>query len=241
MYAVTGMPHAHGTGDARPSSTIEDYLVTVYRLGVAGEPVIGARIADALGVAPATVTEMLGRLRAAGLLAPGRPIELTADGLSMARTLVSRHRLAERFLVDVLGFGWDQVHEEAHRLEHALSAQVTERLAALLGHPTTCPHGHPIMEDGAAEPDLPLVPLSGLRSGDVAVVRRVATEDSELLALLTSLGIGLGTELTVAGTDAYGGPVRLEVAGERRALGPRAAREVLVEVRVRTASGSRPG
>jgi Fe2+ transport system protein FeoA len=150
--------------------------------------------------------------------------------LRLARTLVSRHRLAERFLVDVLGFGWEDVHEEAHRLEHAFSPQVTERLAAFLGHPQTCPHGHPIMEDGSAEPDLSLRPLSELRRGESGVVRRIAHEDHDLLARLSDLGVALGSRVEVSGDgSAAQGAVEVELDGRRRSIEPGAAAEVLVE------------
>lgn len=221
------MPATH-TG---PSSVIEDYVLAVYRMQAAGEPVVGARLAERLGVAPASVTEMATRLRRDGLLRAGRPIGLSPEGLRLARTLASRHRLVERFLVDVLGFGWDEVHDEAHRLEHALSAEVTERLAELLGHPATCPHGHPIMEDGAEEPRLELQPLTALGLGHAAVVRRIADEDSALLALLTALGIGLDTEVRVERVDPYGGPLHLDVGGRHEVIGKQAADAVLVESR----------
>lgn len=205
-----------------PSQTIEDYLVTIYRLGVGGAPVRGTELAEQLGVSPAAVTEMVARMRAAGLVSDARRIALSAEGLRLARTLVSRHRLAERFLVDVLGFGWEDVHEEAHRLEHAFSPQVTERLAAFLGHPETCPHGHPIMEDGSAEPDVALRPLSTLRPGEAGVVRRIAHEDHDLLAGLSQAGVSLGAHVEVVG----GG--RFSVAGREVALAQGVAAEVLV-------------
>ena len=220
----------------RPSSTIEDYLVTIYRLSVTGRPVQGTHLADQLGVSPAAVTEMVGRLRGNGLLTGSRRIELSAHGLELARTLVSRHRLAERFLVDVLGFGWEDVHDEAHRLEHAFSPRVTERLAAFLGHPKTCPHGHPIMEDGALEPALSLKALSGLGAGECGVVRRIAHEDHDLLAELSRVGIGLGSEIRVVHS---GPPLRAEIDGNEHALSAAVAGEVLVEssVPAGTASG----
>jgi DtxR family Mn-dependent transcriptional regulator len=206
----------------RRSSTIEDYLVTIYRLAVAGRPVQGIQLAEQLGVSPAAVTEMVGRLRTAGLLTSARRIELSESGLGLARTLVSRHRLVERFLVDVLGFGWEDVHEEAHRLEHALSARVTERLADFLGHPATCPHGHPIMEDGAVEPNVELQPLSSLSPGDEGVVRRIAHEDHSLLAGLSELGVGLGTRVRVL----PGGSVQVE--NHERVIPSEVAAEILV-------------
>ena len=214
--------------ETRRSSTIEDYLVSIYRLAVDGRAVLGTQLAEQLGVSPAAVTEMVARLRAGGLLTASRRIELSAEGLRVARTLVSRHRLAERFLVDVLGFGWEDVHEEAHRLEHAFSPQVTERLAAYLGHPQTCPHGHPIMEDGAAEPDLALRPLTEMGSGEGGVVRRIAHEDHDLLASLSGLGVRLGSSLRVRDAAAAGG-VAVEVDGSVRNLAREAAAEVLVE------------
>jgi DtxR family Mn-dependent transcriptional regulator len=216
------------------SSTVEDYVITIYRMWANGEPVLGARVAEHIGVAPATVTEMVARLRSQGLLSAGRTIELSPTGLRLARALASRHRLAERFLVDVLGFGWDEVHEEAHRLEHALSPRVTERLAALLGHPATCPHGHPIMEEGNAEPDLHLQPLTALAPGTAGTVRRIAHEEPELLGLLTSLGIGLGTEIRVAGRGRDAGTtgvgsLSLDVAGKPQVIDFETASAVLVE------------
>jgi DtxR family Mn-dependent transcriptional regulator len=215
------------------SSTVEDYIIAIYRMWANGEPVLGARLAEHLGVAPATVTEMVARLRNQGLLTAERAIELSPSGLRLARALASRHRLAERFLVDVLGFGWDEVHEEAHRLEHAMSPRVTERLAALLGHPATCPHGHPIMEEGNAEPELHLQPLTSLSPGSTGTVRRIAHEEAELLSLLTSLGIGIGTEIRVAGRGRATGTaldsLSLDVAGTSQVIDREAATAVLVE------------
>jgi DtxR family Mn-dependent transcriptional regulator len=211
------------------SSTVEDYIIAIYRMWANGEPVLGARLAEHLGVAPATVTEMVARLRNQGLLTAGRAIELSPSGLRLARALASRHRLAERFLVDVLGFGWDEVHEEAHRLEHAMSPRVTERLAALLGHPATCPHGHPIMEEGNAEPELHLQPLTSLSPGSTGTVRRIAHEEAELLSLLTSLGIGIATEVRVTTRAASSAALGIEVSGTPQQIPVDTAAAVLVE------------
>lgn len=211
-----------------PSQTIEDYLVSIYRLGVGGGPVRGTELAEQLGVSPAAVTEMVSRMRAGGLVGDARRISLSPEGLRLARALVSRHRLAERFLVDVLGFGWEDVHEEAHRLEHAFSPQVTERLSAFLGHPATCPHGHPIMEDGSEEPSVVLRPLTALASGESGVVRRIAHEDHDLLAALKALGLGLGSRVLMR-DGAPEGPVSVELDGTPQRIGRAAAAEVLVE------------
>lgn len=187
------------------TSAVEDYVLAVYRLWANGEPVQVTRIAEELKVAPASVTEALGRLRTMGLLAPGRRVELTEAGRRLARSVASRHRLVERFLVDVLGFGWDEVHDEAHRLEHALSPRVAERLDAFLGHPSTCPHGHPIMLDGRSEPDVPLATLGSLPPGSRAVVRRIAHEEGDLLRRLGHLGLVPGSQVEVVGPTPEGG------------------------------------
>ena len=211
---------------ARHSEAIEDCVLAIYRLAARQGTVRGTALAAELHLAPATVTEMLGRLRSAGLVVEGRPVRLSDEGLRMARALASRHRLAERFLVDALGLDWEDVHEEAHRLEHALSPRVTERLAAMLGHPTTCPHGHPIMEDGGEEPDEHLQPLSDVPPGGVAIVRRIAVEEHDLLADLRRLGIGLDSSVSVDARD--GTDLRVRVAGRSGRLPREQARSVLV-------------
>src|SRR5438067_10005748 len=128
------------------STTVEEYLETIYNMNMEDEVVIGARLAEKFGVAPPTVTEMLKRLMRDGYVEMDnkRQITLTEAGNAAAEAVLRRHRLTERFLVDMLGMQWHQVHEEAHRLEHFISGAVEARVIASLHNPTTCPHGNPI-------------------------------------------------------------------------------------------------
>src|SRR5438045_7216666 len=126
----------------------DEYLQTIFWLEEAGLPITGANVARALQVAPPTVHEMVGRLEADGYITrdTDRSLVFTDDGREHAAGVVRRHRLIERFLTDVLGIPWDEVHEEAERLEHAMSPVLEERMLAAIGDAKTCPHGHPIVE-----------------------------------------------------------------------------------------------
>jgi DtxR family Mn-dependent transcriptional regulator len=128
------------------SAKNEEYLEAIYNMEMEGDVVIGARLAEKFKVKAPTVTEMLQRLEKAELIAmdQNRHIALTAAGVDLAEQVLRRHRLTERFLVDMLGMQWHQVHEEACRLEHYISGAVEARVLAALGQPTTCPHGNPI-------------------------------------------------------------------------------------------------
>ena len=129
------------------SENIEEYLETICKLEQAASPVATSALARQLGISPASVSEMAMKLAEQGLVTrePYKGVALTAKGKHQALILIRRHRLWERFLTDVRGLPWDQVHEEACRLEHVTSRQVEERLAQLLGEPETCPHGYPIL------------------------------------------------------------------------------------------------
>src|SRR5437764_13774723 len=128
------------------SANVEEYLETIYNMNMEDEVVIGARLAEKFGVAPPTVTEMLKRLMRDGYVEMDqkRQVTLTEAGNQAAEAVLRRHRLTERFLVDMLGMQWHQVHEEACRLEHFISGAVEARVVTTLNHPTTCPHGNPI-------------------------------------------------------------------------------------------------
>src|SRR6266700_3404735 len=128
------------------SATVEEYLETIYNMSAEDEPVIGARLAEKFRVSAPTVTEMLKRLVRDGYVSMDakRVVTLTEEGYQAAEAVLRRHRLTERFLVDMLGMQWHQVHEEACRLEHFISGAVEARVIASLNNPTTCPHGNPI-------------------------------------------------------------------------------------------------
>src|SRR5947199_828224 len=136
----------HMKTDELLSPTVEEYLETIYNMNMEDEVVIGARLAEKFRVAPPTVTEMLKRLMRDGYVEMDqkRQVTLTEAGNQAAEAVLRRHRLTERFLVDMLGMQWHQVHEEAHRLEHFISGAVESRVISSLHSPTTCPHGNPI-------------------------------------------------------------------------------------------------
>lgn len=141
-----GGAHAQPLARHSTTATIEEYLETIYNITMEGEPVIGARLAEKFRVAPPTVTETLKRMTRDGFVEMDgkRQITLTPLGVERAEAVLRRHRLTERFLVDMLGMQWHQVHEEACRLEHYISGAVEARVLASLHQPTTCPHGNPI-------------------------------------------------------------------------------------------------
>ena len=163
LHARDGLSRARRAGTMRAVSeelataAEEEYLQTIYWLEEAGLPITGANIARAMQLSAPTVHEMVGRLEADGYVSrqEDKSLAFTASGRDHAAQIVRRHRLIERFLTDVLGIPWDEVHEEAERLEHAMSPTLEERMLAAIGDATTCPHGHPIVE-GAREPGVPL-------------------------------------------------------------------------------------
>ncbi len=210
-----GMDRHDRTGPAITPVTRE-YLETIYNLTVEGDPVVGARLAEKFGVSAPNVAEVLRRMERHGLIRmPGRGrgrqgegIELTPEGRAQAEALLRQHRLAERFLADVLGMDWVQAHEEAHHLERGLSPAIEDRLLKLLGNPRTCPHGNPI-------PGPKLDPINYLREQHatrlsdapldvpvkVVLISEVVEDESALLSYLGQMQIMPGAVVTVLGQD----------------------------------------
>ncbi len=136
---------------SQPTDAAADYLMAIRYMHAEGQPVIAARLAERMGVSPATVSEMVTRLSREGLVTveePSRQLGLTDAGRSAAERTFRRHALAEWLLTEVIGLGWAEADEEAHHLQHALSDRVTDKIDDLLGTPPTCPHGNPIPRDG---------------------------------------------------------------------------------------------
>jgi DtxR family Mn-dependent transcriptional regulator len=177
----------------------EEYLERIYWLEEAELPITGANIARAMQVSPPTVHEMVGRLVNDGFITrkENKSLVFTDEGRERAGNIVRRHRLVERFLTDVLGVPWDDVHEEAERLEHAMSPTLEERMRAAIGDATTCPHGHPFVE-GARERG---APLADVEEGAKVVVLRLENEAEDLLHYLMDVGIHPGLEGVVASSD----------------------------------------
>jgi DtxR family Mn-dependent transcriptional regulator len=190
------MSHDHAT------VAEEEYLQSMFWLEEAGLPITGANIARAMQLSPPTVHEMIGRLEKDGYVtrADDKSLSFTADGRDEAQAIVRRHRLIERFLTDVLGIPWDEVHEEAERLEHAMSPVLEERMLAAIGDATTCPHGHPIVEGAREEGAL----LADVEPGASVHVLRFENEAEELLHHLKDVGLYPGLDGTVESSDADG-------------------------------------
>jgi DtxR family Mn-dependent transcriptional regulator len=224
----------------RATATIEEYLETIYNMAMEGDTVIGARLAERFRVAPPTVTETLKRMVRDGLVEMDarRQVTLTPKGAEIAEAVLRRHRLTERFLVDMLGMQWHQVHEEACRLEHYISGAVEERVVASLGTPTTCPHGNPIpgcvpsartyLSDQGAVRLLVVEPGGEVR---LLCVSEVVEDEEELISYLHDRGLTPGTRLTLRAVAAGSSPERtvtLEVAGQQIELAARAAHALWV-------------
>src|SRR5215210_7891984 len=174
----------------------EEYLQTMYWLLEAGLPITGANIARAMQVSAPTVHEMIGRLEEDGYVtrADDKSLAFTESGKDHAAQIVRRHRLIERFLTDVFDIPWDQVHEEAERLEHWMSPVVEARMLKAIGDARTCPHGHPIFE-GAREPG---VPLADVEQGARVRVLRFENEAEDVLHYLKDTGLTPGLEGVLA-------------------------------------------
>jgi DtxR family Mn-dependent transcriptional regulator len=197
-------------GEQQATVAEEEYLQTIFWLQEAGLPMTGANIARAMQLSAPTVHEMVGRLERDGYIARAadKAISFTPDGLEHAEAIVRRHRLIERFLTDVLGIPWDDVHEEAERLEHAMSPVLEARMLAAIGDAKTCPHGHPI-EPGQR---IAGVPLGDVEEGATISVLRFENEAEDLLHLFKEEGLEPGREGTVSSVDDdhvvvdFGGP-----------------------------------
>jgi len=189
------------SGDGEPTATVaeEEYLQSLFWLQEAGLPMTGANVARAMQLSAPTVHEMIGRLERDGYITRGsdRAIAFTDSGAEHAEGIVRRHRLIERFLTDVLGVPWDEVHEEAERLEHAMSPVLEERMRAAIGDAKTCPHGHPIV----AGARLAGVPLADVELGASVRVLRFENEAEDLLRYLKAAGLEPGQEGVLAERD----------------------------------------
>jgi DtxR family transcriptional regulator, Mn-dependent transcriptional regulator len=188
------------------TATVEEYLETIYNMAAEQEMVIGARLAEKFHVAPPSVTEMLKRLVRDGYIEMDqkRQVSLTEAGNTAAEAVLRRHRLTERFLVDMLGMQWHQVHEEACRLEHFISGAVEARVLASLNFPTTCPHGNPIPGQVPNARtylrDQKAIRLSTIASGEmvkILCISEVVEDEEALILYLHEKGLVPGMELTM--------------------------------------------
>jgi DtxR family Mn-dependent transcriptional regulator len=211
----------------RPTPTVEDYLQEVYDLLLDGKSVIAARVAERIGVAGPTAWATLQRMQRDGLvtLNARHEIRLTDKGKEAAESIKRRHFLAERLLVDILGLDWADAHEEAHRIEHAVSPLVEQRIMEMLGHPTTCPHGNPF--PGLPRP--PTVLISTLKEGEereIDGVQEDAEEDADLMRFLQQNRLVPGTRFRVVEVASFNSTMTIDVEGRQVVLGMPAAERV---------------
>lgn len=210
-----------------PTPTLEEYLETIYKLSLDGA-VRPTQIADSMGVSGPTVTATLKRLEARGLIGrAGTDVVLTAEGVAGSLEVVRKHRVAEKFLVDVLQLDWEAAHEEACRLEHALSNRVVEALEVLLDNPEFCPHGHPIPSAQGTVADSSGMRLDTAEAGRRVRVLRVA-EDTEALGYLGSIGLRPGVVVEVSSVEPAGGVMTLRFGGREVVVSLAAAGNVTV-------------
>ena len=216
-------------GPADPSRAVEDYLKAVYELQQAGDPVSTTALADELDRSAASVTNMVKSLAAQGLLhhTPYRGVLLTAAGRAAALRIIRRHRVIELYLIERLGFSWEDVHAEAERLEHAASEALIDRMAQALGEPSIDPHGSPIPTRDGELARTEWIPLAELKGGR-GVVREVSDRSPRTLRELAALGLFPGTRIRWLGERADG-VARLEVDDRSFDVEPVLARAVFVE------------
>jgi DtxR family transcriptional regulator, Mn-dependent transcriptional regulator len=217
------------------SSTMRDYLAEIYRLWDrergASAYVGTSMLADALDVSAPAVNRMVTRLKELDLLEhePYQGIRLTERGQREALKELRRHRIAEVFLVQVMGFGWHEVHTEANRIGRALGEVLTERMAEMAGCPTHCPHGEPI-PDAEGHADLPDdTLLSDMPEGGPYRISRVLTRESDRLEYIAALGLLPGVTLHLLHTAPFKGPIQLRVGEEYRIIGHNLAEYIRVE------------
>lgn len=208
----------------------EDYLKVIYKLGGAEARVGNKQIADALKIAPPSVSEMLGKLNRAGLIdyEAYKGSSLTAEGLQAALALVRGHRLWEVFLIRNLGYSWSEAHEDAELLEHITPPRLSERLEKFLNYPAYCPHGSAIPDIDGRISSSPLQTLEKLSEGESSYIRKVI-EETELLDYLQGLGLEIGTAVTLVSIGAYEGPLTLDINGKRIQISYKAACQIYVD------------
>jgi DtxR family Mn-dependent transcriptional regulator len=218
--------------DGLNHQAVEDYLKTIFMLEQEESPVSTSRIASAREVRPGSVTSMIQRLHKLNLLhyEKHRGVTLTDSGREIALEVIRHHRLVELYLIEALGFSWDEVHEQADILEHVISEKLEERMAAALNYPEFDPHGDPIPSKEGTIAETKNEPLTALSAGTSAIVSRIPDDaDSDLLRYLGELGLVPGNEIEVLDLAPFEGPLTVLIRGETQVVGFKVADSVLVE------------
>ncbi len=219
------------TKEASISQKAEEYLEAIYRLEKKRGYAKTMELAKKLNVVPGSVTNTIEGLEKRGLVIhePYKGVKLTEKGRKVASNVVRRHRLAERFLTDILHLDWSEVHDAACKLEHALSPEILNPLENALGHPQTCPHGNPIPTRNGKVAEETSKPLADLNSGEGGVISKIADEKTDILKILDSFGLILGSYVRVDEKKPYTGPINIHVEGKRYAVERALAKHVYVK------------
>jgi DtxR family Mn-dependent transcriptional regulator len=215
------------------SHAMEDYIAAVWRLSQCGRPATTSEVARKLGVTAASTSYMFKKMAEAGLVEYREyaGATLTPAGEQAAMSYIRRHRITERFLVDVLGISWDRADAISDQMEHSLPDEVIDRMHAVMGYPATCPHGYPIPTKDGRMPELRLRPVSEMAPGEESTIAQVAEHDPQLLTYFAEHGIRPGVAVAVLERDEMGGTFTLRLAGapEPFVLGAAIARLIRVE------------
>ena len=228
----------------KPSSLIEDYLMEIYDLNRAERPAIAARLMEKMGVAAPTVSNTVHRMERDGLVEideQSREIRLSTAGLEAAESIKRRHLLTERLLVDILGLEWADAHEEAHLIEHTITPRVEARIMAVLGNPTTCPHGNPMpgIDPEFRPKTRPLAAAVTGEEWEIDGINEPAEEDHDLMTFYQRNGFVPGAQLKIVDVAAYNNTMTVLVGGREVTLGMIAAENlrIVVEPPARVAGG----
>jgi DtxR family Mn-dependent transcriptional regulator len=234
MPDINSLPD--GTSQQRHNlnhQAIEDYLKTIYTLAQVESPVSTSRIAEAREVKPASVTSMVQRLAKLKIVDYEKHygVTLPASGEKLALEVMRHHRLIELYLMEALGFTWDEVHEQADILEHVISEKLEERIAAALNYPLFDPHGDPIPTKEGQITYVDARPLASVKAENKVRIKRILDDsNSELLRYLAELGLVPGAEVIVIDVAPFQGPITIDVDGEKKVIGQKVASTILVKI-----------
>ena len=212
------------------TQAVEDYLKVIYNLGVDGDSVTTNAISEGMGVSQASVTGMIKKLAELKLIrhTPYHGVELTNAGQKIALETIRHHRLLELYLAEALDYSWDQVHDEAEKLEHVISEEFEDKMAQFLGHPTIDPHGAPIpSKDGVIE-ERELMTLTSTDAGQKVRIEQVSDRDPDMLRYLGNLGIYPEVELHIIEKAPFEGPLLIKVGEKQHYLGPALTDRIMV-------------
>ncbi|MBI4418472.1 MAG: metal-dependent transcriptional regulator [Ignavibacteriales bacterium] len=216
-----------------PSEQVENYIKNIYKLQEQEKRVTTSLLSDKLQISQPSVTEMIKKLAEEGTVryTPYKGVELTEGGKRKALAILRRHRLWELFLVEVLKYPWDEIDEEAERLEHIMSEKLERRIDEILGYPSRDPHGDLIPTREGFIENRNHVPLALLKPGEQATVARVSDENPEVLQYMSKLGIALGTTLRVNERIDFDGSLRIQIAAKEQFISSKLAQNIFVERR----------